>query len=59
MSEHALEEAKLDVDTLREAIREEYVEVATNQEKGFHIHTGRPLARNSHRQAHPTWKSSP
>jgi arsenite methyltransferase len=44
MSEHTLEEAKLDVDTLREAIREEYVEVATNPEKGFHFHTGRPLA---------------
>lgn len=35
----------LDVDQLREAIREEYAAVATNPEQGFHFHTGRPLAR--------------
>ncbi len=45
MSDHTLEEAKLDVNTLREAIQEEYAEVAANPEKGFHFHTGRPLAR--------------
>ena len=45
MSKHTLEEQELDVDTLREAIQEEYAEVAANPEKGFHFHTGRPLAR--------------
>jgi arsenite methyltransferase len=35
----------LDVDQLREAIREEYAAVATNPAQGFHFHTGRPLAR--------------
>ena len=43
MSENLIEE--LDVGTLREAIQEEYAEVATDPEKGFHFHTGRPLAR--------------
>ena len=45
MSEHLIEAPELDVDTLRRAIREEYAEVAVNPEKGFHFHTGRPLAR--------------
>ncbi len=45
MSDHLIEEQKLDVDTLREAIQEEYAEVAANPHKGFHFHTGRPLAR--------------
>jgi SAM-dependent methyltransferase len=35
----------LDVDGLRRAIREEYAVVATEPERGFHFHTGRPLAR--------------
>lgn len=35
----------LDVDTLRHAIREEYAIVATEPARGFHFHTGRPLAR--------------
>ena len=35
----------VDVETLREAIRDEYAEVADNPEKGFHFHTGRPLAK--------------
>jgi arsenite methyltransferase len=43
MSDHLIEE--LDVAVLREAIREEYAEVASDPEKGFHFHTGRPLAR--------------
>jgi arsenite methyltransferase len=43
MSDHLIEE--LDVEILREAIREEYAEVASDPEKGFHFHTGRPLAR--------------
>ena len=35
----------LDVEGLRQAIREEYSTVATSPEQGFHFHTGRPLAR--------------
>jgi SAM-dependent methyltransferase len=35
----------LDVEGLREAIREEYAAVAMHPEQGFHFHTGRPLAR--------------
>lgn len=34
----------LDVGELREAIRGEYTQVATNPEQGFHFHTGRRLA---------------
>jgi arsenite methyltransferase len=36
---------KLDVQRLRSAIQAEYAEVATTPDKGFHFHTGRPLAR--------------
>jgi arsenite methyltransferase len=35
----------LDVASLRAAIQEEYAMVATEPERGFHFHTGRPLAR--------------
>jgi SAM-dependent methyltransferase len=35
---------KVDVQQLRTAIQQEYAEVATTPEKGFHFHTGRPLA---------------
>jgi SAM-dependent methyltransferase len=35
----------LDVESLRLAIREEYATVATEPGRGFHFHTGRPLAR--------------
>lgn len=35
----------VDVEVLREAIKEEYAEVAAHPDKGFHFHTGRPLAR--------------
>ena len=35
----------LDVQALRSAIQDEYAEVATQPDKGFHFHTGRPLAR--------------
>jgi arsenite methyltransferase len=35
----------LDRDGLRAAIRAEYTEVAAHPDKGFHFHTGRPLAR--------------
>ncbi len=34
----------LDREELRLAIQEEYMEVARNPGKGFHFHTGRPLA---------------
>ncbi len=34
----------IDLDELREAIQEEYAEVARNPQQGFHFHTGRPLA---------------
>ncbi len=34
-----------DVRALRSAIQDEYAEVATQPRKGFHFHTGRPLAR--------------
>jgi arsenite methyltransferase len=48
MSHHTLQEPGLDVNTLRGAIQEEYAEVAANPHKGFHFHTGRPLARMLH-----------
>lgn len=35
----------LDIDQLREAIQEEYAAVANDPERGFHFHTGRPLAK--------------
>lgn len=35
----------LDIVALRAAIQEEYSLVATEPERGFHFHTGRPLAR--------------
>ena len=34
----------LDVEQLREAIQQEYTEVALHPEQGFHFHTGRTLA---------------
>jgi arsenite methyltransferase len=45
MSDTVREQPALDVESLREAIREEYAEVASDPENGFHFHTGRPLAR--------------
>ena len=45
MSEDVRERPALDVESLREAIREEYAEVASYPQKGFHFRTGRPLAR--------------
>jgi arsenite methyltransferase len=39
------QEPALDVNVLRQAIQEEYDEVASHPHKGFHFHTGRPLAR--------------
>jgi arsenite methyltransferase len=37
--------ANVDREKLRINIRDKYTEVATEPEKGFHFHTGRPLAR--------------
>ncbi len=45
MSEHPVQTPEVNVDVLRQAIQEEYAEVAANPDKGFHFHTGRPLAR--------------
>lgn len=45
MSDQPVQAAEVDVDVLRQAIKEEYAEVAANPDKGFHFHTGRPLAR--------------
>jgi arsenite methyltransferase len=45
MSEEVREHSALDVESLRGAIREEYAEVASDPQKGFHFYTGRPLAR--------------
>lgn len=36
--------AKVDRDELREQIKSKYVDVALEPEKGFHFHTGNPLA---------------
>ena len=36
---------RVDRETLRQAIREEYEVVAAEPTRGFHFHTGRPLAR--------------
>src|SRR5215203_3018450 len=44
MSDAIREQPSLDLGSLREAIKEEYSEVAANPQKGFHFHTGRPLA---------------
>lgn len=38
-------DSALDVNALRQAIRDEYAAVARHPEQGFHFHTGRPLAR--------------
>lgn len=37
--------AGLDVDQLRQAIQDEYAVVANEPARGFHFHTGRPLAQ--------------
>ncbi len=36
---------KVNIEILRNAISKEYREVALNPQKGFHFHTGRPLAK--------------
>jgi len=37
--------AAVDAEALREQVSEKYAEVAQSPDKGFHFHTGRPLAR--------------
>jgi len=44
MSKQASQVPQLDFEQLREAIRQEYGEVALKPNQGFHFHTGRPLA---------------
>jgi SAM-dependent methyltransferase len=39
------EQLLVDVDTLREQVREKYREVAVEPDAEYHFHTGRPLAR--------------
>jgi SAM-dependent methyltransferase len=45
MSDVVKNSANLDLQELRGAIREEYETVAEEPQRGFHFHTGRPLAR--------------
>ncbi len=44
MSKQVFQTPQLDFEQLREAIRQEYTEVALKPEQGFHFHTGRSLA---------------
>jgi arsenite methyltransferase len=36
--------ATIDISLLRQQVQDKYMDVATEPEKGFHFHTGRPLA---------------
>lgn len=45
MSDVVKNSTNLDLQKLRGAIREEYETVAEEPQRGFHFHTGRPLAR--------------
>ncbi len=45
INQQSLTETGLDLNELREAIRQEYREVSRKPDKGFHFHTGRPLAQ--------------
>jgi arsenite methyltransferase len=44
MTTNVIPELDVDLDQLRRAIQTEYTEVADQPDKGFHFHTGRPLA---------------
>ena len=44
MSDNLQTEPSLDLDRLRQAIQEEYTAVARDPGRGYHFHTGRPLA---------------
>jgi arsenite methyltransferase len=48
MSTQVPKRKRLDITQLREAIREEYDVVAREPKRGFHFHTGRPLAHLLH-----------
>ncbi|MEE9131915.1 MAG: methyltransferase domain-containing protein [Gemmatimonadota bacterium] len=41
----AIKVPDVDVESLRDEVRSEYAEVAANPQRGFHFHTGRPLAK--------------
>lgn len=41
----AIKVPDVDVESLRNEIRSEYAEVAADPQRGFHFHTGRPLAK--------------
>ena len=43
-SSRVAQPVEVDTDTLRDAIKDEYKEVAEHPDKGFHFHTGRHLA---------------
>lgn len=45
MADVMMESSPLDIQRLRQAIRDEYTAVARSPEQGFHFHTGHPLAR--------------
>jgi SAM-dependent methyltransferase len=45
MSETIAQGPRINPDELRRAVQAEYETVATNPTRGFHFHTGRPLAR--------------
>ena len=45
MSDNLSTEPSLDIGRLRQAIQEEYTAVAQDPGRGYHFHTGRPLAR--------------
>ena len=45
MSDSLQTEPSLDLGRLRQAIQEEYAAVARDPGRGYHFHTGRPLAR--------------
>ena len=44
MSDSLHTELSLDLERLRQAIQEEYTAVARDPGRGYHFHTGRPLA---------------
>ena len=44
MSDNLATELSLDIGRLRQAIQEEYTAVAQDPARGYHFHTGRPLA---------------
>ncbi len=45
MNNNVNHDFELNLQSLRNAVREEYEIVATNPNRGFHFHTGRPLAQ--------------